>query len=361
MQGAVLNEAERLNQLFQQAGAKTVHADVLQPAETLLDIYGEDIRARAYITADPLRGEMMLRPDFTVPIVQAHMAGGVDPARYCYAGKVFRKQETDETRNVEFVQAGYEVFASASPAEADAEVFALISQGLNGLPVRAATGDIGILKAAVRGLNTSDARKAALMRHIWRPARFTNLLHRFGADPVQSETRRAILSAADPFADVGPSAGLRRRAEVAARIERLRQDAKTPPISNEELALIDRILGLRDTAPKVLLDLRDIAQSLPAIAPAVDTLAARLDALEKRAIDVEALEFEGSFGRTSLEYYDGFVFGFYAEHHAEMPPVATGGRYDALTSVLGKGRAIPAVGGVIRPALAVQLREGHND
>ena len=29
--------------------------------------------------------------------------------------------------------------------------------------------------------------------------------------------------------------------------------------------------------------------------------------------------------------------------------VASGGRYDALTTVLGSGRAIPAVGGIIRP------------
>ena len=54
---------------------------MLQPAGTLLDLYGEDIRARAYVTDDPVRGEMMLRPDFTVPVVQAHMAHGGGSAR----------------------------------------------------------------------------------------------------------------------------------------------------------------------------------------------------------------------------------------------------------------------------------------
>jgi len=38
-----------------------------------------------------------------------------------------------------------------------------------------------------------------------------------------------------------------------------------------------------------------------------------------------------------------------------LPPVATGGRYDALTRVLGQGREIPAVGGVIRPGLLLDL------
>ena len=36
--------------------------------------------------------------------------------------------------------------------------------------------------------------------------------------------------------------------------------------------------------------------------------------------------------------------------------LAASGRYDALTRVLGRGRVVPAVGGVIRPELVVRLR-----
>ena len=57
-----------------------------------------------------------------------------------------------------------------------------------------------------------------------------------------------------------------------------------------------------------------------------------------------------------MEYYDGFTFSFVAESRPDWPPVATGGRYDALTAVLGRGgRAIPAVGGIIRPGLVAEL------
>ena len=70
----VLAEAARLKALFTEKGAAPVDMEVLLPAEVLLDLYGEDIRARAYVTDDPARGEMMLRPDFTVPVVQVHMA-----------------------------------------------------------------------------------------------------------------------------------------------------------------------------------------------------------------------------------------------------------------------------------------------
>ncbi|NVK07344.1 MAG: ATP phosphoribosyltransferase regulatory subunit, partial [Marivivens sp.] len=81
-------EARRIRALFEAQGAQIVETDILQPAETLLDLYGEDIRARAYVTYDGLRGEMMLRPDFTVPVVQWHMETNAEPARYTYSGKV---------------------------------------------------------------------------------------------------------------------------------------------------------------------------------------------------------------------------------------------------------------------------------
>ncbi|MGJ8621714.1 MAG: ATP phosphoribosyltransferase regulatory subunit [Yoonia sp.] len=351
---ATLKEARRLRDLFAAKGGQVVKADVLQSAGTLLDLYGEDIRARAYLTTDPLQGEMVLRPDFTVPVVQMHMESRADPARYTYSGKVFRKQETDETRANEYVQVGYEVFDGQNPATADAEVFAAIAEGLAGLPVRAATGDIGVLMAAVRGLQTSDARKAALLRHIWRPGRFRALLKRFGSGQMPP-ARAALLASDDPFAQAGPDIGLRSRDEIAARIAALRADAAMPPIARDEIALIDAILNLRETATNVLSALRDIAVDMPAIGDAVTAMDARLSALDARGIDVAALEFEGSYGRTSLEYYDGFVFGFYATDRPDLPPVATGGRYDALTAQLGQGRAVPAVGGVIRPDLALEV------
>lgn len=354
---SITSEVSRLTAVFTGAGAVPVDADILQPADVLLDLYGEDIRGRAYVTSDPLRGEMMLRPDFTLPVVQMHMESRADPARYTYAGPVFRKQEHDERRANEFTQVGFEVFDGTNSAKADADVFVAIAQALDGLPVRAATGDLGILKAAVQGLRTTDARKAALLRHIWRPRRFRALLDRFGGRTTPPASRVALLAKDDPFEGAGADMGLRSRAEVQARIDMLRADASAAPISSEELLLIDALLAVRETAPNALSMLRDIAVDMPAIAPAVTKLAARLEALAARGIDVESLEFEASYGRTTLEYYDGFVFGFYATDRPDLPPVATGGRYDALTAVLGQGRAVPAVGGVVRPDLCLLLQE----
>lgn len=354
-------EARRLQGFFEAAGAIPVETDILQPAKTLLDLYGEDIRARAYVTSDPLRGEQMLRPDFTVPVVQMHMADGAEPARYTYAGEVFRRQDVDQARASEYLQVGYEVFDRSDPEAADAEVFALFKQVLAPHGLRAATGDIGILMAAVQGLSTSERRKSALLRHIWRPRRFRALLDRFGGRSAVPASRSALLQALaggqDVFAEAGPAIGLRRRAEIEARIVALQEDAAQAPISAGEVELLDDILGLKDKAPIVLEHLRDVAVDMPSINPAVERLERRLAALSKRGVDVAALEFEASYGRTNMEYYDGFVFGFYAEARPDLPAIATGGRYDALTKVLGQGRSIPAVGGVIRPEMLAQLQE----
>jgi ATP phosphoribosyltransferase regulatory subunit len=348
--------AERLYAAFLAAGAVPVEADILQPAEVLLDLYGEDIRARAYVSTDPLRGEMMLRPDFTVPVVQMHMTHGAEPARYAYQGEVFRKQDRPTGRKPEFFQVGYEVFAREDPSTADAEVFALFADLLKPLGLRAASGDIGILMAAVRGLNTLESRKAALLRHIWRPRRFTQLLDRFGGRAPVPQSRSDLLAAlANRQPPVlTPLVGLRSEAEISARLEALQADAATPPISASEVAHLEMLLNLSAKSPQALAHLRNLARDMPAITPAVDRMARRLDALAAKGVDVAALDFEASHGRSTLEYYDGFVFSFHAVD-PDLPAIASGGRYDALTAVLGHGRSIPAVGGVIRPGLVADL------
>ncbi len=341
--------AQGLLGAFEEAGATVVQPPLLQPAETLLDLYGEDIRARAYVTSDALRGEQMLRPDFTVPVVQMHMAHGAEPARYTYAGEVFRRQEDDPDRANEYVQVGYEVFDRTSPAEADAEVFALIAGALAPLNLRAATGDIGILLAAVQGLHTTQRRKDALLRHIWRPRRFRQLLERY-AKPGKPVPEKAVSDVADV-----PLTGKRSQREIEMRIAALAEDAAAPPISAEEILLLEDLLAIRETTPNALEQLRNLAVDMPSISDAVHSAAARAQCLSAMKVDVEALEFEVSYGRTSLEYYDGFVFGFYAEGRPDLPAIASGGRYDALTKRLGQGAEIPAVGGVIRPGLMLEL------
>ncbi|WP_039019503.1 ATP phosphoribosyltransferase regulatory subunit [Halocynthiibacter namhaensis] len=355
-------EAARLRSFFEMSGAQLVEADMLQPAEVLLDLYGEDIRARAYVTSDPLRGELMLRPDFTVPVVQMHMNHGAEPARYTYSGKVFRRQEEDLGRASEYLQVGYEVFDRDDPAGADAEVFALFNGVLRGKGLTAVTGDMGILRAAISGLSTSDRRKAALERHIWRPRKFRSLLDRYSNRTPLPAVRVKLLELMDTnsvdvlLENAGAQVGLRREADVRARLEVIKADAQEQPISRSEAEMLEEILTLRAPAPQALSTLRDIAVDLPKVNGAIEGFETRLNAMAQRGIDVANLDFDASHGRSSMEYYDGFVFSFLKPG---QPPVATGGRYDALTKVLGQGRSIPAVGGVIRPDLLINAESAQ--
>ncbi len=334
-------ETDRILAVFLATGAERVQADILQPAEVLLDLYGEDIRSRAYVTHDPLRGEMMLRPDFTVPVVQRHMAENAEPAMYTYAGPVFRAQQEDTGRPTEYNQVGFEVFDRADPAGVEARVFAVFHGILAPLGCRASMGDIGLLMAAIDGLSTTDARKAALKRHVWRPHRFADLLKRFAA-PVRQ--------VAKPLG--GPHIGVRSGSDVSARHQMLEDEAKLNPIAKGEIELLENLLAVQGPLEDALADLGLMANDFPALDSAVQRLADRVAALDAAGVPLADLDFAAGYGLTSMEYYDGFVFGFSS---AGGDTVASGGRYDALTRVLGQGRDVPAVGGVIRPELTAQL------
>ena len=341
----------RILDAFAAAGAVPVAPDILLPADTLLDLYGEDIRARAYLTTDPVRGEIVLRPDFTVPVVQMHMENGAEPARYCYLGEVFRKQDHGDTRPAhprdnEYLQAGFELF-SRDP-DADAEVFALFHQILSPCRLMATMGDMDLILDAVAGLPLGAARRAMLAHHIWRPQRFEALVARFSA-PL---TPRGFAVNGAPWT------GLRSESEMLARIDRLetvRAEPVLPAIWRDRLA---RLFAVSGPAPEALDELRILADHMPAIAEAVARLGQRLDAIAARGIDPAGVFFDASHGRRTMEYYDGMTFSFTAEARPDWPPVASGGRYDALTAVLARqagSQGIPAVGGIIRPGLVAEL------
>ena len=342
---AIRDEALRCVETFRARGAVPFETSVLQPAGPLLDLYGEDIRARAYVTRDPHRGEMMLRPDFTLPLVRHHMSRGGGPARYAYAGEVFRRQEDDPDRPSEYVQAGFELLGEADAAERDAEAFAALRAACGGAG-RATFGDIGLVTAAARGLTTSAMRRGQLLRHIWRPARFRELLASYAAPAVPA------VPGAEPAPSAAPEIGAREASEVAERTRALRADASTPPIPPEEAEAMVALLALACAPGEAEDALVPLARALGGLEARLPLFAARLLAL-REAADLREVRFEASHARSAMEYYDGVTFTIAAPG---LPPLATGGRYDALTRAVGGGAAVPAVGGVVRPAALLAAR-----
>ncbi|MGD0317489.1 MAG: ATP phosphoribosyltransferase regulatory subunit, partial [Xanthobacteraceae bacterium] len=84
--------AQQLVASYVRAGYTPIEPPVVQPAEPFLDLSGEDIRRRMFLTSDPHGRELCLRPDLTIPVSRAYLqspAAG-KAAAFCYLGAVFR-------------------------------------------------------------------------------------------------------------------------------------------------------------------------------------------------------------------------------------------------------------------------------
>ena len=361
----------RLAALFADAGYEAVSPPHLFPAELMLDLYGEDIRSRAFLFPGGGGGEeLCLRPDFTVPVVLAHGADGwVRSARYAYQGPVFRRQASGSRRPVEYLQAGVENLGAPDPARAEADVLALTLEGVTALGVEGArltTGDLGIVFALLDALDMPSGRRARLRRHIWRPARFHELVAEAVSGPSAPSARRAALIAAvaepDAFAriermaaEAGEILGLREIEDIAERAAALADAASQPPMPTEQAELIEAVLAVSAPAGDALAHLRELTAAAGVdLSPALDAMERRLDRINRLGLDAEEMAFEAAFGRT-LEYYDGFVFEI-AYPAADQPPIAGGGRYDSMTRRLGAHAPIAAVGAMIRPEAALAAR-----
>ena len=66
--------AEALVAAYERAGYRRVAPAILQPAEPFLDLSGEDIRRRMFLTTDPEGADLCLRPDLTIPVSRDYLA-----------------------------------------------------------------------------------------------------------------------------------------------------------------------------------------------------------------------------------------------------------------------------------------------
>ena len=254
------------------------------------------------------------------------------------------------------MQVGIEDFGRENRVDADAEMLALFVETLSETEAICATGDMGILISAVDCLKTGDRRKASLLRHLWRPVRFRRLLENF-ARCQEPATTRSERKAAEQISSA--PIGLRSVSEIEDRLAALAMDALEQPIPAQQVDALQRIMEFRGSVGDALVHLRKQQSALSGLESSVDNFENRLSEMRGLGVDLNGLSFEASFGRTTLEYYDGFVFGFFVSERIGQPPLALGGRYDHLTQAIGN-RHLPAIGGVIRPAIACASRDSRS-
>ncbi len=355
-------EIEKLMEKFKVAGALELDLPSLLDSSVLIDLYGEDIRNRAFVATDPLGEKKFLRPDFTVPIVQMHLAMKRNHGKYSYAGPVWRSQPFGSRRPSEYYQVGFEYFHQVESSVADAEVFKLFQSCTVGLDLKSEIGDMGIMRAIVNCLDISDNKRRLLLRHLWRPERFRQLLHQLSSGDHLTKSRKVLFQVIrdekirDYVKDNGPVIGQRSIDEIIDRAKELMIEESKKPILQSEVSMIEKLQTLRCSlcdAPEKIKEFLFLGNELKKVC---DNISKRIQAMTELDIDIRKLNFASNLARTRLEYYDGFIFSSSIKGRPDLPPVAQGGRYDALTSILSKGRRIPAVGGIVRPEILLSVK-----
>ena len=360
--GALNGTDQRAQQLvatYRRAGYTPIDPPVLQPAEPFLDLSGEDIRRRMFLTADPLGRELCLRPDLTIPVSRAYLQSpeAGKPSGFCYLGAVFRHREG---RAAEFVQAGIESFGRRDIAAADAEMLTLGLDATSLYGVAAPSirvGDVGLFTAFVAALDLAPAWKRRLIKDFnrkWSLAHDLDQLALAAANrPPEYQGVLAALAGSDPNAahhlvtDLLSIAGIeavggRSVDEIAERFLEQAALGTGTRLPREIRALIERFLAVRGGPDDVAGELRTLAADARlALSSALDLFETRTGFLAARGVDLRAIEFSTAFGR-GFDYYTGFVFELH-DARANGALVA-GGRYDALLTRLGASEPIPAVG-----------------
>jgi len=355
------NRAEALIASYERTGYGRVDPAILQPAEPFLDLSGEDIRRRMYLTTDAAGRELCLRPDFTIAVSRDYLASSQagKPANFSYLGPVFRQQDAGTS---ELLQAGIESFGRKDIAAADAEIFALALEatslyGISEPDIR--MGDVGLFIALVDALKIAPVWKRRLIKDFNRAGRLTQDLDMLMRQSAQTRTEYAGVLAAltnsDPTAaralvtDLLSIAGItavggRTVGEIADRFLEQATLGAGNGLPQEIRAQVERFLGITGDPDNSLASLNALAKDAKLdIAAALDLFESRTGFLAARGVDVGRIKFSTRFG-TSLDYYTGFEFRLHDPKGRSELPLAAGGRYDNLMTRLGSTTPIPAVG-----------------
>jgi ATP phosphoribosyltransferase regulatory subunit len=353
--------AEALVGAYERAGYRRIAPPILQPAEPFLDLSGEDIRKRMYLTADADGRELCLRPDLTIPVSVSYLASQAAGSAqgFCYLGPVYRDRGV---MPAEIVQAGIESFGRPDKAAADAEMLALgldatAHYGIAKPEIR--MGDVGLFSALVAALDLAPAWKRRLVKDFNRKSSLAHDLDVLTLHAAQNKPEYqgvlAALESSDPKAahalvtDLLSIAGIntvggRTVGEIAERfLEQAALGAATT-LPGEMRTLIEKFLAIAGDPDEAAAELRALAGSAGLrIEPALDLFESRTGFLAARGIDVGSIRFSTAYGR-GLDYYTGFVFELHDVSAAPNGPLVAGGRYDELLSRLGAKTPIPAVG-----------------
>jgi len=359
------DDIETVLALFKDAGHDNVSPPILQPADVFLDLVGEDIRRRLFLTNGTDGEDLCLRPDFTIPVCRLHLENGAAArqAAYCYHGPVFR-QRADGLG--EIPQIGAESLGRDDFVAADADMLALSAQavnqfGLSDLDIR--IGDETLFVEVLKGLDLPVVWQRRLRDLFGDTEKLSEALSRMAGGEVNKDDERrdvrlgflSALEGADPTAahavveDLLSIAGIsavggRTPGEIADRFLEQAQLANGAGSNPKAAEILRRYLAISGPADTAAHELETFAAETGIdLSEPLASFRARLDALSAKGLATQTLTFAADFGRR-LDYYSGFVFEIHGFNSPSDEQLVGGGRYDKLVQLLGAETEVPAIG-----------------
>jgi ATP phosphoribosyltransferase regulatory subunit len=351
--------ADALVELYERAAYVRVQPAILQPADAFLELSGEELRRRLFLTTDADGRELCLRPDLTIPACRLHIESSAPvPASYCYFGRVFRDRGGGAG---EYLQAGIESLGRADLEAADAECLALALDSARHFGVEKPAirmGDVGLFEAFVAALNLSPAWRRRLLKDFNRTGTLAadlSSLKQVSSTPSPHAGMLAALEGSDPaaarafVADLLSIAGIsnvggRTVGEIAERFLEQAQLGSAGGLGSDNCTALERYLSIDGEPDAALAELRALAKdSNLDLGKAIGRLEQRIGFMAAGGVDLSTVRFSTAFGR-ALDYYTGMVFELYDPRDHVKWPLVAGGRYDKLMTLLGSKTAIPAVG-----------------
>lgn len=282
---SVLREIESgLRTIF----TKNHYLEVLMPSFEYVDLYNdmdigiEEEKMFQFINHEGKR--VALRTDFTVPLARLYSSQNEDgEKRYCYFGKVYRKEKRHKGRSSEFFQAGIELLGKGG-FEGDIECLTIIQQTIQCLKLKDVKIEISSAKFYKRLCELVD--DPAFVK-ILKRRDISSMEALVEKKNIQSPLKDLLLQLPQCFGDI----------TILEQMIHMIQDQQ----------LKDALIELKDMYEK--LNMKDVFSFDLAMTP-------------------------------SMKYYTGIMIKGYSPYSAET--IISGGRYDRLMNHFHKD--VPAIG-----------------
>ncbi len=372
---------DRLMHLMGSYGYRYLETPLLEPTDLFLRKSGGELASRIYSFTDPGNNAVSLRPEFTSSIMRhylEHASETVLPARWQYAGPVFRYEAPHPETSGQFTQIGAELVGS-SGIMADVEILGLATQVLSGLGVEGwwlELADLDLLNSVLDPVGLSERARTFIIASVPRlrhgrqaiPGLLDQArhLHVTGQRTDDDYLGQAIEGLDDARARVvlrgllqwgnADRLGQRNPDEVVDRLLRKLRRTDNEDTLRRGLELAADLAAIQGEPESALAAAGAVVKAAGAEGEAFRRLSQLLSLVQADSGIVGHLTLD--FGMVGgLAYYNGIVFEV---KHQDWPgPLGGGGRYDGLARALASEQPVPALGFAYNLEALVTIKAGE--